>query len=66
MSRLTRKISGVGEATRWKIFIKNAARIVRENRLLHVEMRETIELARRRGCEPWKINSTSWRRAIKS
>jgi hypothetical protein len=49
-----------------EIFIKNAGRIVRENRLLCVKMRETIELARRRGYKPWKINSTSWRRAIKS
>ncbi len=57
---------GGGQATLRKMFIRVAARVVKENKFTCNEMREVIELARKRGCKTWKINSTSWRRAIKN
>ncbi len=70
---MTAKTSGItwqqscaDRATGPKMIIRVAARVVRENKTIHKEMRDKTKVAGKRGCRSWKINSTNWKRTIKN
>jgi hypothetical protein len=41
-------------------------RVVRENETICEGMRDKTRVAQKRGCGSWKINSTNWKRTIKT
>jgi hypothetical protein len=56
----------VDRATCPKTIVRVATRVVRGNETIHEGMREETRFAQKRGCRSWKINSTNWKRTIKT